>query len=61
MVKHHTYRKESCCHHIGYLFRLAARVLLDASSHRQDNTYHSVWYTGCGAMAGMRNISIGPL
>ena len=27
--------------HIGYSFRLAARVLLYASSHRQDNTYHS--------------------
>ena len=26
--------------HIGYSFRLAARVLLYASSHRQDNTYH---------------------
>ena len=26
-------RKETCCHHIGYSFRLAARVLLYASSH----------------------------
>ena len=31
-------RKETCCHHIGYSFRLAARVLLYAPSHRQDNT-----------------------
>ena len=26
------------CRHIGYSFRLAARVLLYAPSHRQDNT-----------------------
>ena len=32
-------RKETRCHHIGYSFRLAARVLLYAPSHRQDNTY----------------------
>ena len=31
-------RKETRCHHIGYSFRLAARVLLYAPSHRQDNT-----------------------
>ena len=30
---------------MGYSFRLAARVLLHASSHRQDNTYHGVCYT----------------
>ena len=33
-------RKETRCCHIGYSFRLAARVLLYASSHRQDITYH---------------------
>ena len=33
-------RNETRCRHIGYSFRLAARVLLYASSHRQDNTYH---------------------
>ena len=33
-------RKDShCCHNIGYSFRLAARVLLYASSHRQDKIY----------------------
>ena len=53
-------RKETRCHHMGYSFRLAARVLLYASSHRQDNTYHSLCYTSCGALAGMRNSSIGP-
>ena len=31
-------RLETRCHHIGYSFWLAARVLLYASSHRQDNT-----------------------
>ena len=31
-------RKETCCRHIGYSFRLTARVLLYAPSHRQDST-----------------------
>ena len=48
-------RKEICCRHIGYSYRLTARVLLYAPSHRQDNTYHSLCYTGRGALAGMRN------
>ena len=42
----------------GYSFQLAARVLLYASSHRQDNTYHSICYTSRGALAGTRNSSI---
>ena len=50
-------RKETRCRHIGYSFRLAARVLLYAPSHRQDNTYHSLCYTSRGALAGMRNSS----
>ena len=41
MVKDHygkgKAREEIRCHHIGYSFRLQARVLLYASSHRQDN------------------------
>ena len=37
--------KETCCHHMGYSFRLTARVLLYAPSHRQDSTYHSLCYT----------------
>ena len=44
---------------MSYSFRLAARVLLYASSHRQDNTYHSLWYTS-EALAGTRNSSMGP-
>ena len=53
-------RKETRCCHIGYFFRLAARVLLYAPSHRQDCTYHGLCYTSHGALAGMRNSSMGP-
>ena len=31
-------REETRCRHIGYSFRLTARVLLYAPSHRQDST-----------------------
>ena len=48
-------RKETYCHHIGYSFRLAARVLLYAPSHRQDSIYHSLCYTSRGALVGTRN------
>ena len=53
-------RKETCCRHIGYSYRLTARVLLYAPSHRQDNTYHSLCYTSQGALTGTRNNSMGP-
>ena len=53
-------RKETRCRHIGYSYRLAARVLLYAPSHRQDNTYHGLCYTSRGALAGTRNSSMGP-
>ena len=52
-------RKKPRCPHIGYSYRLTARVLLYAPSHRQDSTYHSVCYTSHGALAGMRNSSMG--
>ena len=55
-----TVRKETRCRHIGYSYRLTARVLLYAPSHRQDNTYHSLCYTSRGALAGTRNSSMGP-
>ena len=45
---------------MGYSFRLAARVLLYASSHRQDNTYHGLYYTSRGALALTRHSSMGP-
>ena len=53
-------REETRCHHIGYSYRLTARVLLYAPSRRQDNTYHSLCYTSHGALAGTRNSSMGP-
>ena len=62
MIKDHSdrEREETHCRHIGYSFRLAARVLLYESSHRQDNTYHGLCYTSRGAVAGKRNSSLGP-
>ena len=53
-------RKETSCRHIGYSYRLTARVILYAPSHRQDNTYHGLCYTSRGALAGTRNSSMGP-
>ena len=53
-------RKETRCCHIGYSYRLTARVLLYAPSHRQVSTYHSLSYTSRGALAGTRNSSMGP-
>ena len=50
-------RKETRCHHIGYSFRLTARVLLYAPSHRQDNTYHCLCDTSRGALAGTREMA----
>ena len=35
-------------------------VLLYASSHRHNNTYHGLCYTSHGALAGTRNRSMGP-
>ena len=53
-------REDTRCCHMGYSYRLTARVLLYAPSHRQDNTYHGLCYTSRGALAGMRNSSMGP-
>ena len=52
-------RKETRCRHIGYSYRLTARVLLYAPSLRQDNTYHGLCYTSRGALVGTRNSSMG--
>ena len=60
MVAEKITREETSCHHMGYYFRLTARVLLCAPSHRQDNTYDGLCYTSRGALAGMRNSSMGP-
>ena len=50
-------RKETSCRHIGYSFRLAAKVLLYAPSHRQDITYHGLCYISRRSLAGTRNSS----
>ena len=52
-------KEETRCRHTGYSFRLTARFFLYAPSHRQDSTYHSLCYRSCGALAGMRNSSMG--
>ena len=41
------------------LFPYSSKGLLYASSHREDNTYHNICYTSRGALAGMRNSSMG--
>ena len=53
-------REEMCHHFMGYSFQLTRDVLC-APSHRQDNTYHGLSYTRCGAQAVMRNSSMGPI
>ena len=53
-------RKETRCRHIGYSYRLTARFVLYAPSHRQDNTYHGLCYASRGALAGAINSSMGP-
>ena len=61
MVKDHSdNERKTCCCHIGYSFQLAARVLLYASSHRQDNTYLGLCYTSSGPLTETRNRSMGP-
>ena len=42
------------------LFPITAMVILHAPFHRQDSTYHGLCYTSRGALAGMRNSSMGP-
>ena len=51
-------RKETRFRHMGYSFRLTARVLLYAPSHRQDSTYHSLCYACRGALVRTRNSSV---
>ena len=52
-------RKETRCRHMGYSFRLTAKVLLYSPSHRQDSTSHGLCHNSRGALAGMRNSSMG--
>ena len=51
-------REETCCRHIGYSFRLAARVLLYAPSHTRDSTYHGLCCTSRGALAGTTDVEL---
>ena len=51
-------REETCCRHIGYSFRLAARVILYAPD-RQDNISRPLLHHR-GALAGTRNSPMGP-
>ena len=44
----------------GLLFPISSKFFFNASSHRQDNTYHGFCYTSRGALAGTRISSIGP-
>ena len=60
ITDHSDSERETCCRHMGYSFRLTARDLLYALSHRHDRTYHSLCYTSRGALAGTRNSSKGP-
>ena len=54
-------REETRCRHMRYSFRIIARVLLYVPFHRQDSTYHDLYYTSRGALTGTRNSSMGPL
>ena len=49
-------RKETRCRHLGYSFRLTARVLLYAPSYRQDNTYHGLCYTSRGLLLRLNQV-----
>ena len=42
------------------LFPINSKGSFICTIHKQDNTYHSLCYTSHGAMAGMRNIFMGP-
>ena len=56
VVKDHSdSKRETHYHHMGYSFGLAARMVLYAPSHRQDNTYHSLCYTSHGHWPGKKN------
>ena len=47
-------REETRCSHMGYSFLISSKILLYASSNRQNSTYHGICYTSRG------NSSMGP-
>ena len=55
-----TYGKKTTQHERKPAATIWAIVLCYAPSHRQDSTYYSLCFTSCGALAGMRNSSMGP-
>ena len=57
MVEDHSdsVKETCCCHYMGFSFQLAARNFLYAPSHRQDSTYHGLFYTVRGVLTEMRN------
>ena len=61
MVKNHSYRERAnpLPPH-GLLYPITARVLLYASSHRQNDTNNGLCYTSRGALVGTRNSPMGP-
>ena len=61
MVKNHSNRREKthCHYYIGYSIQLAAKDILYTTSHGEDSTYQDLCDTSCGAMAGLRNSSVG--
>ena len=58
MVKDHSGSEKGNPHRL--LFPIIISFFLYAPSHRQDCTCHSLCYTSRGALAGMRNSSMGP-
>ena len=57
MVKDHSDSKRGNLLPHRLYFLISSKDFLYASSHRQDNTYHSL----CAALAGTRNSSMGIL
>ena len=44
----------------GQLISITSKGSFICIAHKQDNTYHGLCYTSCGALAGTRNSSMGP-
>ena len=49
-----------CCHFMDSSLWLVGWNLLYTSVHKQDSTYHGLYYSSCGALAGTRNSSMSP-
>ena len=61
MVKDHSSKRGNLLQTHGLLFPISSKgSFIYAPSHRQDNAYHDLCYTSHGALAEMRNSSMGP-